>query len=83
MLCNLTGGKKKIPFLINSAKSLSMAELLSHSNDLWEVVPVPNALETLCSLVLHLPVESFRTKGLSALHMKHTPKEHLNNKANN
>lgn len=52
-----------------------MAELLSHSNDLWEVMPVPNASETLCSLVLHLPVESFRTKHLPTLHMQHASKK--------
>lgn len=52
-----------------------MPEFSSHSNDLWEVVPVPNASEKLCSLVLCLPVESFRTKGLPALPVQHTPKE--------
>lgn len=52
-----------------------MAEHFAHYNDLCKVVPVPNASEKLSSLVLHLPVESFRTKGLPALHMQHTPKE--------
>lgn len=52
-----------------------MAEHFAHYKDLCKVVPVPNASEKLFSLVLHLPVESFRAKGLPALHIQHTPKE--------
>lgn len=52
-----------------------MPTFFSHSNDLWEVVPVPNVTEKHFSSVPHLPVESFRTKGLPAQHVQHTLKE--------
>lgn len=54
-----------------------MLEFFPYSNDLWEVVPVPKAPEKLCSLLLHLPVESFRTKGLPAQHVQHTGRTNL------
>lgn len=73
--------RKKILFLI-IPKSLSVAELFSHSSDLQEVVPVPNAFEKPLQTSPALACGIFQIKGsTSTAHRTHSKRTDLSDKA--
>lgn len=72
-LCNLT--RKKNPILNQFSKVTKHGWTLLTFKWYAGSCASTKCFWKLCSLVFHLPVESFRTKGLPALHMQHAPKE--------